>query len=148
MLEAKRLVPLVPFAFGRAQRAFDFGGFRIPDGWAVYLALWLNNRDPAVFGDPETFEPDRFAAPRNEQERHARAFIPQGAGPRTGHQCLGLEYSTIVVLVFLTHLVRGYRIELPPQRFDTDWTNLPPTPRDGMRVRLTRDTGAPGSRST
>src|SRR3954454_4362808 len=114
VLEAKRMVPLVPLAFGRARRAFHFGGFRIPEGWAVYLALWLNNRDPAVFADPETFYPDRFAAPRNEQASHPLAFIPQGAGPRTGHQCLGLDYSTILVLVFLTRLVGGFRFELPP----------------------------------
>jgi cytochrome P450 len=137
VLEAKRLVPLVPLAFGRARRTFEFAGFRIPEGWAVYLALWLNNRDPAVFADPETFDPDRFAPPRNEPARHPLAFIPQGAGPRTGHQCLGLDYSTILVLIFLARLLGRYRFELPPQRFDTDWQDLPPTPRDGMRVRLT-----------
>jgi cytochrome P450 len=145
ILEAKRLVPLVPLAFGRALRTFPFGGFRIPAGWAVYLALWLNNRDPAVFADPETFDADRFAAPRAEQDKHRLAFIPQGAGPRTGHQCLGLDYSTILVLVLLTHLVRGYRWELPQQSLETDWRQLPPAPREGMRVRVS--SGSPEQRA-
>lgn len=143
VLEAKRLVPLVPLAFGRALRTFTFGGFGIPEGWAVYLALWLNNRDPAVFTNPETFDPDRFSTPRNEQDKHRFAFIPHGAGPRTGHQCLGLDYSTVLVLVFLTRLLQGYRWELPGQRFDTDWGQLPPVPRDGMRVKLVSGGYAP-----
>ena len=30
VMEAKRLVPLVPLAFGRAKRDFDCGGYRVP----------------------------------------------------------------------------------------------------------------------
>src|SRR3954469_23394256 len=43
--EAKRIVPLVPLAFGRARRSFRCGGYDVPAGWTVYLALHLNNHD-------------------------------------------------------------------------------------------------------
>jgi cytochrome P450 len=141
VFEAKRLTPLVPFAFGRALRTFSFAGFRIPEGWAVYLALWLNNRDPVLFTNPSVFDPDRFSPPRNEHEKHPLAFIPQGAGPRIGHQCLGLDYSTILVLTFIALLVRDYSWQLPTQRLETDWRKLPPEPRDGLRVMLTKREG-------
>ena len=144
VLEAKRFVPLVPLAFGRAIRDFTFGGFDVPKGWAVHLALWLNNRDPAIFADPERFHPDRFEPPRAEAEKHPLAYIPQGAGPRTGHQCLGLDYSTVLVLAFIVLLVRDYRWQLPAQRLDTDWSKLPPEPRDGLRVRLIKRSGNGG----
>ncbi len=144
VLEAKRFVPLVPLAFGRAIRDFTFGGFDVPKGWAVHLALWLNNRDPATFADAGKFDPDRFAPPRAETEKHPLAYLPQGAGPRTGHQCLGLDYSTVLVLAFIVHLVRDYRWQLPAQRLDTDWSKLPPEPSEGLRVRLMRRSGKDG----
>lgn len=136
--EAKRVVPLVPLAFGRARRSFLCGGYEVPEGWRVYLALALRNRDPGVWRDPERFDPDRFGPDRAEQDAHRLAFIPQGAGPPTGHQCLGLEYSTVLTLTFLVLLVRDYDWRLPTQDLSYRWNTIPPEPRDGLRVQLTR----------
>lgn len=136
--EAKRVVPLVPLAFGRARRSFLCGGYRVPEGWRVYLALALRNRDPDVWRDPERFDPDRFGPGRAEQNAHPLAFIPQGAGPATGHQCLGLEYSTVLTVTFLALLVRDYDWDLPTQDLSYRWNTIPPEPRDGLRVRVTR----------
>ncbi len=136
MLETKRFVPLVPLAYGRARRTFECGGYQVPEGWAVYLALQVLNRDPSVWTEPERFDPDRFGPPRSEDRRHPMAFIPQGAGPPTGHQCLGVDYSTFLTLAFLAVLVRGYEWELPPQDFGLDWRKRPPEPKGGLRVRL------------
>ena len=134
VLEAKRLTPLVPLAFGRARRTFTNDGYEIPEGWTVYLALHLCNRDPAVFEEPERFDPDRFE--RGEHRSPPLAFIPQGAEPPTGHRCLGLDYSTFLVLAFLAVLVREYEWDLPPQDLAYDWRKRPPEPRDGIRVVL------------
>ncbi len=135
-LETKRVVPLVPLAFGRAKRDFTVAGFRVPQDWTVCLALHLNNRDATIYTNPDRFDPDRFALTRAEHHKHPLAFIPQGAEPPTGHRCLGLDYSTILVLTFIALVVRGYDWELPPQRLDYNWRTLPPEPFDGMRVRL------------
>jgi cytochrome P450 len=138
VLEAKRFVPLVPLAFGRSLRAFSCGGFDVPEDRTVYLALHLLNHDPTIHDRPERFDPDRFAEPRAEHRRHPMAFIPQGAGPPTGHLCLGLDYSTVLTLAFLALLVRGYEWELPAQDLRYDWRKRPPEPRDGLRTRLRR----------
>lgn len=136
VLEAKRLVPLVPLAFGRAARDFTCRGFDVPKDWTVYLALHLNNHDPTVYARPYEFDPRRFEPPREEHRKHPMAFIPQGAEPPMGHRCLGLDYSTYLTLVFLAVLVRGYEWELPPQRLEYDWRKRPPEPKDGLQVRL------------
>jgi cytochrome P450 len=136
ILEAKRWTPLVPLAFGRAARSFECGGCAVPAGWTVYLALSLNNRDPAIYAQPERFDPDRFAPPRSEHLKHPMAFIPQGAEPPTGHRCLGLEYSSFLSSAFLALLLRGYEWELPEQDLEYHWSQVPPVPRDGLRVRL------------
>jgi cytochrome P450 len=134
VLETKRYVPLVPLAFGRAHRSFNCGGFQVPKNWTVYLTLFVNNFDRAIYTDPEKFDPDRFR--RGEHRKHPMAFIPQGAEPPTGHRCLGLDYATVLTLAFLVLLVRGYQWQLPLQNFAYDWQKLPPEPRDGLRVTM------------
>lgn len=141
ILEAKRWTPLVPLAFGRVARSFRCGGFEVPAGWTVYLSLSVNNRDGAVFSEPDRFDPDRFGADRAEHRAHPMAFIPQGAEPPTGHRCLGLDYSTVLGSAFLALLLRGYGWELPSQDLAYDWTLVPPVPRDGLRMRLTPRAG-------
>jgi cytochrome P450 len=136
VFEAKRCVPLVPLAFGRAQRTFQCGGFEVPAGWTVYLALSLIHKDPTIYKDPTRFDPDRFSPERAEHKKHPMAFIPQGAEPPTGHRCLGLEYSTFASVAFAALLIRGYEWKLPPQDLEYDWTAVPPRNRDGMRVVL------------
>ncbi|MGH9280991.1 MAG: cytochrome P450, partial [Acidimicrobiales bacterium] len=142
VMEAKRVVPLVPLAFGRAKRDFTCGGYRVPAGWTVYLALRLCNLDAAIYKEPEQFDHTRFGPDRAEDQKHPLGFIPQGAGP---HRCLGLDYSTYLVLTFLTVLVRDYRWELPAQDFRYVWATVPPEPRDGMRVQLRRRAEADSS---
>jgi len=138
ILETKRYLPIVPLAFGRAQRAFKCSGFDVPEGWTVYLALNLCNSDPAIYRDPQVFDPDRFAPPRSEHLKHPMAFIPQGAAPPTGHQCLGIDYSTFLSVAFLAVLLRSYIWELPPQNLDFNWKSIPPRPHDGLRVKMRR----------
>jgi cytochrome P450 len=135
VLEAKRHVPIVPLVFGRARRSFVCGGFEIPTGWHVHLALSLSNRDPAIYRDPDAFDPERFGPARAEHRQDPMAFIPQGAGP---HACLGLDTSTFMALSFLTVLVRGYKWELPAQDLSYDWKTIPPEPKGGMLARLRR----------
>jgi cytochrome P450 len=45
---------LVALAFGRARRTFACGGYEVPVGWTVYLALHLFNRDPSIHSEVST----------------------------------------------------------------------------------------------
>jgi retinoid hydroxylase len=136
ILEAKRIAPLVPLAFGRAQRSFTCGGFTVPEGWTVYLALALINHDADTYREPGRFDPDRFGPDRAEHRKHRMAFIPQGAEPATGHRCLGLDYSTIMATAFTALLLRAYEWEVPAQDLSYDWKKVPPEPRSGLVVQV------------
>jgi fatty-acid peroxygenase len=85
--------------------------------------------------------PERFSPARHEQDRHPHAFVPNGAGDaHRGHKCAGYEFSPLLLQVFLAQLLRsGAKWTFAPgQDLSLDWRSIPPAPRDGLRVRLTR----------
>lgn len=136
VMEAKRTAPIVPFIFGVARTRFEVGGFEIPEGWGVQMAIPLSNQDATVFAEPERFDPARYAEPRCEHARRAHGWIPQGSGPPTGHRCLGVEYSTLLAQVFLVRLLRGYDWSFPPQDLGYAWNVIPAGFKDGLQVQF------------
>jgi cytochrome P450 len=145
VMETKRFCPNVPLSFGKARTTFELGGYTIEKGWLVFLAVTENNRFATSFDAPESFDPDRFAAPRNEQDRHAHAYVPQGPGTTTQHKCAGADFSTWLMAAFLVHLVQGYDWTLPRQDLSLRWDRVPPVPKDGLRFTLTKRASATGS---
>ncbi|HKS23277.1 MAG TPA: cytochrome P450 [Thermoanaerobaculia bacterium] len=135
--EVKRLTPIVPVVFGKSRKEFEFDGVAVPAGWMVLWAVNPSHAAHGVYDDAQRFDPDRFSPARAEDRRHEHAFAPQGAGPITGHRCPGLDFATVFMSVFTIALLRGYTWELPPQRFDYDWSKVPPEVRDGLRARVT-----------
>jgi cytochrome P450 len=91
-----------------------------------------------LYSEPARFDPDRFSSERAEDRRHEHAYVPQGAGPATGHRCPGLDFASSLMSVFTIVLLRGYQWDLPPQSFDFDWSKTPPEPVDGLRATVRR----------
>jgi cytochrome P450 len=136
MMEVKRLTPIVPAVFGRSRTSFDVGGVTIPAGWMVMWAITPTHTTHGKYTDSARFDPDRFSSERAEEKRHEHAFVPQGAGPVTGHRCPGLDFATYAMELFTIVLLRGYDWVLPPQSFDLDWSKTPPEPKDGLKARV------------
>jgi retinoid hydroxylase len=78
--EVKRTCPNVPMSFGPARRDIDVGGYTVPQGALVMMAIPESNLDP-IFTAPETFDPERFSAERDEKKRAPDAFMPQARAP-------------------------------------------------------------------
>ena len=136
-MEVRRLAPVVFVSFGKARETFEFAGYTVPKGWAVLWGLRSSHIRPEIYAKPEEFDPPRFAPPRAEQRKHACAFVPNGAGPATGHKCAGYEFAPLFLQVFLAELARGYDVELArPQDLERDWSRLPPAPREGLRATV------------
>ena len=134
--EVKRLCPIVPVVFGKAKEPMPFDGVTVPAGWMVLWALIPSHGTHGVYSNPEQFDPDRFSPERAEDKRHEHAFVPQGAGPATGHRCPGFDLATLMMSVFAAILLRGYTWELPPQNFEMDWSKTPPEMKDGLRAAI------------
>jgi fatty-acid peroxygenase len=134
----RRLAPVVQVFFGRARRTFTFAGHRVPEGWMVLWGIRSSHIRPEVYPDPLRFDPERFA--RGEQRKHPFAFVPNGAGDALGgHKCAGYELAPTLLELFIIELVRRWTWTFPPdQDFTLDFRQVPPPPRDELRVRLSR----------
>lgn len=84
-------------------------GFPIPKGSIVAVAPWVIHRNPALWPNPEGFDPERFSRP--EPNRHKLAYIPFGAGPRT---CIGNVFALTEMQVILPIIVQRVSLDLVP----------------------------------
>jgi cytochrome P450 len=106
--ETGRLYPPVLHVPRGVLSPFEFGGYTIPTGAQVRLAIAGGHRLPQVFADPERFDPDRFAPPREEDRRTPYSLVTFGGGPRT---CIGVNFAQIEVKALVAHILPRYDLE-------------------------------------
>jgi retinoid hydroxylase len=136
--EVRRLSPVVHVFFGKAREAIEFAGHTIPSGWTIFWGIRSSHLKAEIYPDPERFDPERFSSARAESQRHPYAFAPNGAGGAMGHKCAGYELAPLMLKVFAVELLRGHDWQLSsPQDLDLAWNQVPPMPKDGLRVRVT-----------
>ncbi|MCE5288126.1 MAG: cytochrome P450 [Nocardiaceae bacterium] len=105
--EALRMFPPAP-AIGRmAMRDVVVDGFRIPAGTNVFVGVHALHHDPALWTNPDVFDPDRFM-PGNGAGRDRWQFLPFGGGPRT---CIGDHFAMLEATLALATLVRTATFE-------------------------------------
>jgi retinoid hydroxylase len=63
----------------------EYGGYLIPAGWFVFIFPMLTHRLPEIYKNPDAFDPDRFAPPREEDQKQPYSLIGFGGGV---HSCL------------------------------------------------------------
>lgn len=88
----------------------ELAGHRLPAGAGVLFSPYSLHRDPAVFADPERFDPDRWLDARVERRRR-EAFMPFGAGAR---RCIGDAFGLAEAQVALAVMLRRWRVRAQP----------------------------------
>ena len=132
--ESERLHPPAPGGFRGVVAPFSYGGYDVPKGWLAMYSTVHTHAMPSLWHEPERFDPDRFAPPR-EEGKTAYSLIGFGGGPRI---CIGLALAQLEMRLLISELVRGYQwTVLPNQDLSRVW--LPTNqPKSGLRVTLKR----------
>ncbi|MEU9804508.1 cytochrome P450 [Mycobacterium sp. NPDC050853] len=134
MNEALRLVTPLPFNVRSTVRDTELLGHFIPKDTMIMLWPGMNHRLPELWTDPNTFDPARFAEPRNEHKRHRYAFSPFGGG---AHKCIGMVFGQLEIKAVMHRLLRKHRLELARPDYQPHWDyGGMPVPIDGMPIVL------------
>lgn len=108
--EAMRLYPPAWTQGRRAIDDFELEGYRLPAGTVVMFSQWVIHRLPEIWGDPETFRPERFE-PTTERALPPYAYFPFGGGPR---MCIGMPFANLEARLLLATILQQYTPNLVP----------------------------------
>lgn len=89
------------FLYRRVTRSFEYEGMTFPAGWMIRFCTQESHRDPAVFAEPDRFDPDRFARRAYSREEYA----PFGADT---HGCMGSHIAHFAGRLFVEELASGF----------------------------------------
>jgi cytochrome P450 len=104
--EALRLCPPAPVIGRTAMRDIAIDGYRIRKGTMVVFGVYAIHRDPSLWKDPLTFDPERFSKD-NREGRDRWAYLPFGGGPRS---CIGDHFAMLEATLALGTIIRRIQI--------------------------------------
>ncbi|KAJ6427746.1 hypothetical protein OIU84_023197 [Salix udensis] len=103
--ETLRLYPVVPLLVPHLASAdCTIGGYDVPAGTTLFVNAWAIHRDPTLWDDPTSFNPERFETGRVG----AYNFIPFGMGRRA---CPGDGLANRMMTLTLGSLIQFFEWE-------------------------------------
>lgn len=120
--ETFRLHPPAPLLVPRkADLDIKLFGFTVPKGTHVLVNVWAIGRDPDLWENPNSFEPERFMGSHIDVKGSDFELIPFGAGRRI---CPGLPLAIRMIHLMLGSLIHEFDWKLergiPPENMDME----------------------------
>jgi cytochrome P450 len=112
--ETLRVKPVVPIVVRMLTEEFEVDGYRLPAGTRVTPSIYLVNRNPRVYEDPDEFRPERFL----ENGPETFSWIPFGGGIR---RCIGASFAQLEMRVMLRTVLSELEPGLPADRGAARW---------------------------
>jgi cytochrome P450 len=133
MKETLRMFAPVGIIFRQAIKDTSIHGRYVPAGTKLGVGLYPSQRMQQWWSDPDRFDPERFAAPRREDQSHRYAWAPFGGHV---HKCIGLHFGGIEVKAIMHQILLRFAWSVPdgyeiPLSYATG-----PTPGDGLPLEL------------
>ncbi|KAA0055170.1 putative (S)-N-methylcoclaurine 3'-hydroxylase isozyme 2 [Cucumis melo var. makuwa] len=132
--ETLRLHPPAPFLLPRlAPMDCEVMGYSIPKDSMVFVNVWGIGRDPSVWEDSQTFNPQRFDVGCGNDNVDFKGYdyryLPFGGGRRI---CPGLPMAIVQVPLILATLIHNFEWSLPN---DEDLSKLDLNGRLGVTLQ-------------
>jgi cytochrome P450 len=132
--ETLRLFPPAWLITRKAVQSADLGAFNIPAGGLVAISPWVLQRDPALWAQPDRFEPLRFSAAES-RPTPKNAYIPFGAGP---HLCIGAHLARLEARIVLGLAARRFRLRMVADRPPLIEPGVTLHPKNGLWMHIER----------
>ncbi|CAJ1051762.1 -hydroxyvitamin D-1 alpha hydroxylase%2C mitochondrial [Xyrichtys novacula] len=109
--EVLRLYPVIP-ANARVitDRDIEVGGYEIPKNTLITLCHYATSRDPAVFQNPDEFQPHRWL--KKDSTHHPYASLPFGVGKRG---CIGRRIAELELYLALSRILLEFDVKPDPE---------------------------------
>ncbi|XP_055604944.1 cytochrome P450 4c3-like [Uranotaenia lowii] len=105
--ETLRKYPSIPIVSRELNFDTEINGSIVPKGTIIMIMIIYIHRNPAVYPDPERYDPERF----NEENTMTRGpfdYIPFSSGPRN---CIGQKYAVMELKSTLVKLLQSYKFK-------------------------------------
>jgi cytochrome P450 len=130
--ETMRLYPAAFFLIRHTIADDEIGGYAVPANSVIFLMTHEVHRHPAIWEEPERFDPDRFT-PERSAGRPRFAYFPFGGGPRI---CLGKSLAMMEAQLVLATVAQRYSLRVVPGHPVEPQVLLTPHPRHGLPMTL------------
>jgi cytochrome P450 len=104
--ESQRMHPPVPIVLRRLTSPLSICGVEYPAGRVVGIALYALHFNPAIWSEPDRFDPDRFLDKRTSPFEYA----PFGGGHR---RCIGAAFAAAELAVAIGTMLTTLELEMP-----------------------------------
>jgi cytochrome P450 len=128
--EVLRMRPVVPLVGRVLMKPYSLAGYDLPAGTALGACIYLAQRNPEVYPEPDVFRPERFL----DKSPDPATFFPFGGGLR---RCIGAAFAQYEMKIVLGTMLASCDFELAqasPVRVVRRAITF--SPEGGTRVRV------------
>ncbi|MEN0138233.1 MAG: cytochrome P450 [Rhodococcus sp. (in: high G+C Gram-positive bacteria)] len=121
--ETLRLHPPLIILLRVARGEFEVGGYRIAENDLVAATPAISNRIAEDFPNPDTFDPERYLDPNQEDIVNRWTWIPFGAGR---HRCVGAAFALMQLKAIFSILLQDWEFEMaqPSETYRNDHSKM------------------------
>lgn len=133
--EALRMYPPLIFIMRKLTVDMEICGYTVPKGDTLFLSPAVSGRLKSVYTNPDKFDPDRFAAPREEDKQKPCSFVGFGGGR---HGCMGETFAYLQIKTIWSVLLRKYKMEIVGELPKPDYSAMVVGPTQPCLVKYSR----------
>ncbi|KAG8388764.1 hypothetical protein BUALT_Bualt02G0159200 [Buddleja alternifolia] len=112
MKENLRLHPVVPLLVPKKTEVdVEINGYMIPKNAQLVINAWAIGKDPSIWSNSDSFEPERFLNNKIDYKGQDFELIPFGSGRRI---CPGLPLASRMSHLMLASLIHNFNWKLEP----------------------------------